>query len=143
LKVSTELSFEEIKRTIFKIKKNNASSSDEISNKIIHLIIRTSPAIIMRLFQAYINQGVYSKTFKKAITVIIRKNGDRDYLNLKIYKLIALLNTLKKALKAVISNRIYFLTETHTLLSNTQMGAQQIKSTDIVLQLITEKIHAI
>jgi hypothetical protein len=56
--------------------------------------------------------------FKKIIIMIIRKDSDRDYLNLKIYKLIALLNTLKKALKAIISNYIYFLTETHTLLLN-------------------------
>jgi hypothetical protein len=53
--------------------------------------------------------------------VIIRKDGDRDYSNSKAYKLIALLNTLKKALEAVISNYIYFLAETHTLLSNTQI----------------------
>jgi hypothetical protein len=73
----------------------------------------------MRLFQTYINQRIYSKMFKKVIIIIIRKDGDRDYLNSKIYKLIALLNILKKALKVVISNYIYFLTKTHTLLSNT------------------------
>jgi hypothetical protein len=48
--------------------------------------------IIIRLFQIYINQKVYSKTFKKIIIVIIRKDDDRDYLNLKVYKSIALLN---------------------------------------------------
>jgi hypothetical protein len=119
LKVPTELLFKEIKRAIFKIKKNNASGLDGISNKVIYFIIRTSPAIIMRLFQAYINQKVHLKIFKKATTVIIRKDGDRDYLNSEIYKSIALLNILKKALKAVISNYIYFLAETYTLLSNT------------------------
>jgi hypothetical protein len=50
--------------------------------------------------------------------VIIRKDGDRDYLNLEVYRLIALLNILKKTLEAVVSNYIYFLTETHTLLSD-------------------------
>jgi hypothetical protein len=75
--------------------------------------------------------------------VIIRKDGDRDYSNSEVYRLIALLNTLKKALEAVISNYIYFLTETHTLLPNTQIGAQRMKFTDIILQLITEKIYAI
>jgi hypothetical protein len=50
--------------------------------------------------------------------MIICKNGDKDYSNLKIYKLIALLNILRKTLKAVISNYIYFLAEIYTLLSN-------------------------
>jgi hypothetical protein len=54
--------------------------------------------------------------------VIIRKDGDRDYLNSKIYKLIALLNILKKALEAVVSNYIYFLAETHALFPDTQIG---------------------
>jgi hypothetical protein len=75
--------------------------------------------------------------------VIIRKNGDRNYSNSKIYKLIVLLNILRKALEAIVSNRIYFLTKIYTLLPNTQMRAQRIRSTDIVLQLITEKIYAI
>jgi hypothetical protein len=75
--------------------------------------------------------------------VIIRKNDDRDYSNLKVYKLIALLNILRKALKAVISNYIYFLTKTYTLLSNIQIKAQRMRFTDTILQFITEKIHII
>jgi hypothetical protein len=97
----------------------------------------------MRLFQACIDQRIHSKTFKKATTVIIRKDGDRDYSNSKAYRPIALLNILEKALEAVISNRIYFLAETHALLSNTQIGAQRIKFINIVLQFITEKIYTI
>jgi hypothetical protein len=143
LKVPTELLFKEIKQAIFKIKKNNASNLNKISNRVIHLIIRTSPAIIIHLFQACIDQEVYSKIFKKATTVIIRKDGDRDYSNSKAYKSIALLNTLKKALEAVISNRIRFLAKIHTLLPNTQIEAQRMRFINIILQLITEKIHAI
>jgi hypothetical protein len=56
--------------------------------------------------------------FKKVTTVIIRKDGDRDYLNSEVYKSIVLLNILRKTLKAVISNYIYFLTETYTLFPN-------------------------
>jgi hypothetical protein len=119
LEVPTELSLKKVKQAILKTKKNNASNSDEIPNRIIHFIIRISPATIMRLFQAYIDQKIHSKTFKKATTVIIRKNGDRDYSNSEAYKPIALLNILRKALEAVISNCIYFLAETHALLSNT------------------------
>jgi hypothetical protein len=97
----------------------------------------------MRLFQACLNQEVHSKTFKKTTIVILRKNNNKNYLNLKLYRFIALLNILGKALKAVISNRLYFLAETHALLPNTQMKARRIKFTDTALQLITEKIHAI
>jgi hypothetical protein len=143
IEAPAELSIEKVRRAILKTKKNNASESDEISNRVIHLIAHYSPELIMRLFQACLDQGVHPETFKKAITIILRKDGNKNYLNPKLYKFIALLNTLEKALKAVISNRIYFLVETHALLPDTQMRAQQIKFTDTALQLIIEKIHAI
>jgi hypothetical protein len=143
VKVPAELSIEEIKRAILRTKKDNASESDEIPNKVIHLIARYSPRLIMRLFQACLDQGVHPEAFKKAITVILYKNDNKDYLNSKLYKSIALLNTLGKALETVISNCIRFLVETHALLSNAQMRARRIRSTDTALQLITKKIHAI
>jgi hypothetical protein len=143
IEVPAELSIEEVRRAILKTKKDNASESDEIPNRIIHLIARYSLRLIMRLFQACLDQGVHPKAFKKAITVILRKDGDKDYSSSKLYRSIALLNTLGKALKAVISNRLHFLAETHALLPDTQMGARRMKFTDTALQLIIEKIHAI
>jgi hypothetical protein len=83
------------------------------------------------------------KAFKKTIIIIFCKNNNKNYLNLILYRFIALLNIFKKILKAVISNCIYFLIETHTLLPDTQMGAQRMRFTDIALQFITKKIHAI
>jgi hypothetical protein len=143
IEIPVKLSIEEVRRAILRTKKDNASKLDEIPNKVIHLIARYSPKFIMRLFQACLNQGVHPKAFKKATTVILRKDDNKNYLSLKLYRPIALLNTLGKILKAVISNCLYFLAETHALLPNTQMGAQRIKSTDTALQLITEKIHVI
>jgi hypothetical protein len=143
IEVPAELFIEEVKRAILRTKKNNALKSDEISNKVIHLIARYSPELIMRLFQAYLDQGVHPEAFKKAITVILRKDDDKDYLNSKLYKSIALLNTFGKALEAVISNYVRFLVETHALLPDAQMGARRMRFTDTALQLIIEKIHAI
>jgi hypothetical protein len=51
--------------------------------------------------------------------VLLRKLKKEDYLNSKVYRLIALLNILKKVLKAVIAERIRFAAETYTLLPNT------------------------
>jgi hypothetical protein len=133
MKVPAELFIEEVKRAILKTKKDNALRLDEIPNKIIHLIARYSPGFIMRLFQACLDQRVHSEAFKKTITVILRKDDNKDYLNLKLYRLIALLNIFEKTLKTVISNRIYFLVETHALLPNAQIGARRMKFTDTAL----------
>ena len=116
IEVPTELFIDEVKRAILKSKKDSALRPNGIPNRIIHLIARHSPALIIKFFQACLNQGVHPNTFKKATTVILRKEGNRDYLSPKIYKLITLLNTLGKALELVISNRLRFLVKTYALL---------------------------
>ena len=73
----------------------------------------------MRLFDAYYRLSIYSTAFKRAITVLLYKLKKEDYSDSKVYRLIALLNTLGKALKAVIIERIRFAAETHTLLPDT------------------------
>jgi hypothetical protein len=50
---------------------------------------------------------------------MLKKLKKSDYNNLLAYKLITLLNILKKVLEAVILNRIKFITKTHNLLLDT------------------------
>jgi len=119
IKVPAELSIDEVKRAILRSKKDSAPGPNKIPNRVIHLIARHSLAPIMKLFQACLNQEVHPDAFKKVMTVILRKEGNRDYLSPKIYKLITLLNTLGKALELVISNYLCFLVETYALLLKT------------------------
>ena len=50
---------------------------------------------------------------------MLKKSEKNDYTNLEIYKLITLLNIIKKILKTVISNQIKYITKTYDLFSNT------------------------
>jgi hypothetical protein len=51
---------------------------------------------------------------------MLKKLGKSNYTNLSAYRLIALLNTLGKLLKAVILNRIKFIIKIYNLLPDTQ-----------------------
>jgi hypothetical protein len=51
---------------------------------------------------------------------MLKKLRKSDYINLLVYRLITLLNALKKVLKAVILNRIKFITKIYDLLLDTQ-----------------------
>jgi hypothetical protein len=104
---------------VLKIKKNNFLRLNEILNRVLYLFISDRPALLVRLFDAYYRLSIYFTTFKRAITVLLRKLKKEDYLNSKAYRLIAFLNILKKVLKAVIAERIRFAAETYTLFSNT------------------------
>ena len=74
---------------------------------------------------------------------MLQKPGKPDYTDPKAYRLIILLNTLGKALKTVVTKRVRFLAETHTLLPHTQMGARKQRSVDIALYLLLEKIRTV
>jgi hypothetical protein len=128
---------------MLKIKKDNSLRLNEILNKVFYLFISDKPALLVRLFDVCYKLNIYSTTFKRAITVLLRKLKKEDYLNSKVYRLIAFFNTLKKVLKAVIAERIRFAAETHTLFSNTQIKGRRIRSTETALQLITNKIYMI
>jgi hypothetical protein len=104
---------------VLKIKKNNFLRLNEILNKVLYLLISDKSAFLIRLFDAYYRLNIYPTAFKRAITVLLRKLKKEDYLDSKVYRLIAFLNILKKVLKAVIAERIRFAAETYTLLPNT------------------------
>ena len=64
---------------------------------------------------------------------MFKKSRKNNYINSKIYKLITLLNTIKKILEIVILNRIKYITKTYNLFSNTQYDARTDRDTETVL----------
>ena len=141
--LSARLTQEEVIRVITKSKKDNAPGPDGIPNRILHLIARETPAILVRLLQACLDLGVHPRAFKRSTTVILKKPRKEDYTSPTAYRPIALLNTIGKALEAVVAERIRFAAEKHSLLPETQMGARRMRSIETALQLITEKVHTI
>ena len=71
---------------------------------------------LTRLFQVYFDLEYYSKYFKKINTIILKKPGKPDYLESKVYRPIALLDTVGKALEIIVSRRLTSLAEKYTLL---------------------------
>ena len=138
-----EIQEEEVRKAISATKKDKAPGPDGLPNRILHIVAGEALALLTRVFQACIDQGVHPDHFKEATMVMIRKPGKPDYTDPSAYRPIALLNTLGKALEAVVSNRMRYLAETHALLPQTQMGARGQRSTETALDLLTEQIHTV
>ena len=98
---------------------------------------------IRSLFERCLRDEMQSAHFKRVATILLRKSNNKDYTNSKSYKSIALLNTLSKTLKSIISERIRYVVKTHATLSNTQMKVKKQRFINTILQLITKKIHTI
>ena len=58
----------------------------------------------------------YSLRFKKTRTIILYKLNKKDYIVLKVYRLITLLNTLEKALEKLITSRFIIMIKKYNLL---------------------------
>ncbi len=56
--------------------------------------------------------------------IVLYKLKKNDYIDLKIYRFIALLNIMSKALKSIMIKRLSDIAETHYMLSNAQMRAR-------------------
>ena len=82
---------------------------------------------------------------EKANTVVIKKplKEGMTYGNPKMYRPIALLSTLGKALEIFFARTITRIAEERHLLPNQQIGARKNRSTELALETLTDAIHTI
>ena len=72
---------------------------------------------------------------------MLRKQGKDDYTQPKSYRPIALLNTLGKALEAVIANRLAYLADVYHLLPSRHTGGRKLASTEHAVHILLQRIH--
>ena len=106
---------------------NKAPGPDGIPNLTLHraLAIPAFLSHLTNLFNACLQLGYYPEHFQKSTTVVLRKPGKLDYADPKAYRPIALLNTIGKALEAVITTRISYMVEVYSLLPDPHWWPQR------------------
>ena len=113
-------------KTIVKLKANKASETNQILNRMLKILRKTMPRKLIFLFQACINVEYYSKLFRKAKILTFKKKSGHTIF--KIYRLIALLNTVIKMLKLIIIYRVTKLAKKNLLFSKLQINVKKKKS---------------
>ena len=66
---------------------------------------------IIRLFQVYLDLGYYPRRFKEVNTIILKKLKKANYSEPKLYRPIALLDTVGKILEIIILKRLSAVAE--------------------------------
>jgi predicted cation transporter len=105
----------EILQMMKKYKLDNVSKSNDISNRILKLLINKLMSTLLSLFRVYATLSYNSRCFREAHIIALKKSNKSNYTNLKTYKFIILLNTLNKTFESIIVKRINNLTKTHKL----------------------------
>ena len=143
LKCLVTITEKEVLAALIRSRLDKASNSNEITNRLLAACKGTLTKLLTPLFQACATLKYHSRIFREAHTIALKKSGKVDYITSKAYRLIALLNTMKKALKFIMTEKIAYLIERFQLLLETQMRGRKDRSTDFALELLTEQIHTI
>ncbi len=142
----------EIRRAIKRCKSINASKSNDISNRVLKILVNKLISHLLSLFQVCVELNYHSLCFRETHIIALKKSRKKNYTNVKTYKSIVLLNILDKALKSIIldkalksiiAQRISDLTKTHDLLSVNQMSERRNRSCETTLELLIEQIHTV
>jgi hypothetical protein len=133
----------EIKRAIKQCKSNNASRFDDISNRVLKILVNKLISHFLNLFRVCAKLNYHSLYFRETHIIALKKSRKKNYANIKTYKSIVLLNILDKALELIIAQRINDLTKTHDLLSISQMSERKNRSCETTLELFIEQIHTV
>ncbi|SLM39698.1 Reverse transcriptase domain [Lasallia pustulata] len=142
LSISNDVTADDIRTELRKLKPDKAPGPDNIPNKVLKLAQEELTPLLTAITQACYSVGYHPKSCKDAVTVVLKK-PNKDYREAKSYRPIALLNTLGKVIESVIAKRIQEALEEHRLLPDAQMGARPNRSTVTALELLTEQIHTV
>ena len=96
-------------------------------NRMLKTLRETMTKKLILIFQVCINVEYHSKLFREAKIIMFKKMKKSDYIFSKVYRSIALLNTMNKILKLIMINKITKLTKKNSLLSQLQMSAKRRK----------------
>jgi hypothetical protein len=116
MKTTFLISKNEIRQIIKKCKFDSVSNSNEISNRILKILIKKLLSFLTNFFRVCVEHDYHSLCFREVNIIILKKSNKNNYINFKTYRFIALLNTIDKAFEFIIVRRINTFTKTYEML---------------------------
>lgn len=138
---------EEVRASFKKAPPDKAPRDDTLPNKVWKVLSNQGAKasrfipLITAIFDSCLRISYNPNHFQTSTTVTLRKAGPRDYRLPKLYRPVALLNTLGKILESIVATRMARLVEEYQLLPNTHLGGRKGISADHTIQLILDRVH--
>jgi len=120
---------EEVGKTIRQLPNDKAPGPDGIPNEVLKILAPDISAGLAQAITQRLAVGSLPPTYKESTTIVLRKEGKKDYSLPKSYRPIALENTLAKLFEKIIANRLTTATEDRGLLPWNQMA---LESSDLL-----------
>ena len=95
-----------VNKAIAKLKTDKTSETNQIFNRMLKMFRETMTKRLTLIFQICIDVEYHSKLFRETKIIVLKKMKKSDYIFSKVYRSIALLNTMNKILKLIIIDKI-------------------------------------
>jgi len=135
--ISPQITADQLKELVRKLPNGKAPGPDGIPNEALKVAV---PAIAGEMAQAISSSfagGTLPNRFKESTTIVLKKEGKKDYSLPGSYWPIALENTLAKVMEKAVADAMAKAVEEHNLLPWNQMGARKRRSTLSAISLLT------
>jgi len=116
LNISPTILIEEISKLIRSLLNGKALGLDSIPNEVLKVVALVIIKDLVEVASYCFTSGIILESLKESITIVLRKEGKKDYSFLGSYKLITLKNTLVKVLEKYVANIISKAIEEYRLL---------------------------
>jgi len=133
---------EQILRHLKRLKPYKAPGPDGIPNIVLTKCADLLIERLLPIFGAMLERNLQYGPWKTFTTVVLRKPGKPRYDVPKAYRPIALLNTMWKALTAIIAEHISYLSEKHQLLPPNHFGGRPGRTTTDAMHLLIIRVKA-
>ncbi len=92
--------------------------------------------VFYMLYSEFINRDHHFVCWREEIEAILKKSNKSDYIASKAYRIITLLNCLRKISKKIIASRLSYFEQTFDLLDLNQMNERkELSAVDAVMNL--------
>ena len=116
LNISPTILIKEISKLIRSLLNRKALGLDSIPNEVLKVVALIIIKDLAEVASYYFTSGIILKSLKESITIVLYKEGKKDYSLLGSYRPITLENTLAKVLEKHIANIISKAAEEYRLL---------------------------
>ena len=126
--LNSEITAEEIEKTVRKLKNNKSNGADDILNEHIKSTLPRMIDIYTKLFNIVLNSGIIPESWTYGIINPIYKNKG-DAFEAKNYRPITLLSCMGKLFTSIIKNRLQTFSDKHNIINEFQAGFRPEHST--------------
>jgi hypothetical protein len=112
-------------------------------NMLLKLALSHAMPVVKWIFNQSLRLEYCLKHFREFITMFLRKINKSDYFVLKAYRSIALLNTLNKLMKSIMTIRLSYAAKKHNLLLRKHFEDRKNIASKHALHYIIETINSV